>query len=117
MSKRPVGRPSKSRGAPKSSDAADARWTVRGVPLNVRGMAIQAAGERDMPVGDWLSEAVVAYVRAGRGAPPSRLQADRARIAAFAATQMGFSIGDAAPEVEVEWIDDQADAFIWRERA
>ena len=117
MSKRPVGRPSKSRGAPKSSDAADARWTVRGVPLKVRGMAIQAAGDRDMPVCDWLSEAVVAYVRAGREAPSSPLETYRARIAAFAATQMGFPVGDAAPEVEVEWIDDPADAFIWRERA
>lgn len=59
-----IGRPRKARGAANSSDAADARWTVRGVPLNVRAMAIKAAESRGMTVGDWLAEAVVAYARA-----------------------------------------------------
>lgn len=58
------GRPSKARGAPNSSDAADARWTVRGVPVNVRAMALKAAETRGMTTGDWLSEAVIAFARA-----------------------------------------------------
>ena len=60
------GRPRKARGAANSSDAADARWTVRGVPMNVRAMAIKAAENRDMTVGDWLAEAVVAYARSAK---------------------------------------------------
>lgn len=58
------GRPPKARGVANSSDAADARWTVRGVPVNVRVMAIKASSDRGMTVGDWLAEAVVAYARA-----------------------------------------------------
>jgi len=46
-----------------SSDAADARWTVRGVPLNVRAMATKAADKQGLTVGDWLAEAVIAYSR------------------------------------------------------
>jgi hypothetical protein len=46
-----------------SSDAADARWTVRGVPLNVRAMATKAADRQGLTVGDWLAEAVIAYSR------------------------------------------------------
>ena len=66
--KRTVGRPRKARGAANSSDAADARWTVRGVPGNVRGIATKAAERKGMTVGDWLAEAVVAYSRsAGSG--------------------------------------------------
>jgi hypothetical protein len=61
-----VGRPRKARGAANSSDAADARWTVRGVPINVRAIAIKAAENNGMTVGDWLAEAVVAYSRSGR---------------------------------------------------
>lgn len=58
------GRPPKARGQPNSSDAASARWTVRGVPAPVRDMALSAAEARGMTVGDWVAEAIVAYVRA-----------------------------------------------------
>lgn len=58
------GRPSKSRGAPKSSDKHDARWTVRGIPTNVRLMATNAAEKRGLTVGDWIAEAIVAHSRA-----------------------------------------------------
>ena len=61
--RRAPGRPRKARGASNTSDAADARWTVRGVPLNVRGIATKAADAKGMTVGDWLAEAVVAYSR------------------------------------------------------
>jgi hypothetical protein len=61
--RKPVGRPPKGRGAAMSSDAADARWTVRGVPLNVRAMATKAADRQGLTVGDWLAEAVIAYSR------------------------------------------------------
>lgn len=61
------GRPKKARGAATSSDASDARWSVRGVPLNVRSMAIKAAENSGMTVGDWLSEAVIAFSRGDRG--------------------------------------------------
>ena len=57
------GRPSKSRGAPKSSDDAQDRWTVRGVPLNVRSLAVVSASQRGLTVGDWVAEAVVAYAK------------------------------------------------------
>jgi hypothetical protein len=49
--KRAVGRPRKARGAANSSDAADARWTVRGVPGNVRNIAtaaIEAAKQKPL---------------------------------------------------------------------
>ena len=61
--RKPVGRPPRGRGAAMSSDAADARWTVRGVPLNVRSMATKAAEKHGLTVGDWLAEAVIAYSR------------------------------------------------------
>jgi len=61
--KRKGGRPRKARGAANSADAADARWTVRGVPSNVRDMAVNAANRRGMTVGDWLAEAVVKFSR------------------------------------------------------
>jgi hypothetical protein len=57
------GRPPKARGAPNSSDLADARWTVRGVGVNVRAMALKAAADRGMTAGDWLSEAIVEKAR------------------------------------------------------
>ena len=57
------GRPSKARGVPNSSDAGDARWTIRGVPANVRDIAVKAAQSRGMTVGDWLAEAIVASDR------------------------------------------------------
>lgn len=55
------GRPRKARGAATSSDAPDSRWTVRGVPMNVRGLASKCAERQGKTIGDWLSEAVVAY--------------------------------------------------------
>lgn len=58
------GRPPKARGVANSSDAADARWTVRGVPANVRAMAIKAAADRGATVGDWLAEAITRHARA-----------------------------------------------------
>lgn len=57
------GRPSRARGQPNSSDAAVARWTIRGVPPPVRDMALKAADGRGMTVGDWVAEAIVAYAR------------------------------------------------------
>lgn len=73
-----VGRPSKARGAPSSSDAADARWTVRGVPANVRAMALKAAESRGMTMGDWLAEAVVSHARADK----SGVSADKEKVSA-----------------------------------
>ena len=61
-----VGRPSKARGAPNTSDAADARWTVRGVPVNVRRMAIKASEDKGMTVGDWLVDAIVSHSRSAK---------------------------------------------------
>lgn len=58
------GRPAKARGQPNSSDAASARWTIRGVPSPVRDMALHAAEARGMNVGDWVAEAIVAFARA-----------------------------------------------------
>ena len=49
----------RSRGAPNTSDTADARWTVRGVPSNVRDMAVAGAKARGMTVGDYLAELIV----------------------------------------------------------
>ncbi len=60
---RAPGRPAKARGQPNSSDAASARWTVRGVPPQVREMALKAAEGRNMTVGDWLAETIVGAVR------------------------------------------------------
>jgi hypothetical protein len=73
-----VGRPRKARGAANSSDAADARWTVRGVPLNVRNIATKASENNGMTVGDWLAEAIVAYSRSDR----SRVSADAEKVSA-----------------------------------
>lgn len=58
------GRPSKSRGAPKSSDDAQDRWTVRGVPTNIRKLAVASAESRGLTVGDWVAEAIAAHARA-----------------------------------------------------
>lgn len=66
--KKRSGRPSKSRGAAKSADGAEDRWTVRGVPGNVRKLAVANAESRGMPVGDWVSEAVVAYSKSDKNA-------------------------------------------------
>ena len=70
------GRPSRARGQPNSSDAAVARWTVRGVPPPVRDMALRAAEARGMTVGDWVAEAIVAFSRGSdknREPPKSQL--------------------------------------------
>lgn len=61
--KRKGGRPKKARGAANVSDAADSRWTVRGVPANVRDMAVRAAERKGMTVGDYVAEAIVRAVR------------------------------------------------------
>ncbi len=69
------GRPSRSRGRPLSSDEAAFRWTVRGVPVQVRALALRAAEERGMTVGDWLAEAIIAFARSdgqGGGAAAER---------------------------------------------
>ena len=66
--KRKGGRPKKARGAANTSDAADSRWTVRGVPENVRDMAIKAAARRGMTVGDFVAEAIARAARSdGKG--------------------------------------------------
>jgi hypothetical protein len=69
------GRPSKARGRPNSSDLASARWTVRGVPLPVRDMALRAADARGMTVGDWVAEAIITVARAADKADGNRLPA------------------------------------------
>jgi hypothetical protein len=61
----PRGRPSKARGQPNSSDAANARWTIRGVSPKVREIALRAADGRGMTVGDWVAEAIIQMVRRG----------------------------------------------------
>jgi hypothetical protein len=60
------GRPSRARGQPNSSDAASARWTIRGVPPHIRDMALKAAEARGMTVGDWIAEAIVGLARGTR---------------------------------------------------
>ena len=40
------------------NDAADARWTIRGVPKRYRELAVQAADRQDIPVGKWLCDAI-----------------------------------------------------------
>jgi len=62
--KRKGGRPRRARGAANTSDAANARWTVRGIPSNVRDIATKTAENRGMTVGDWLAETIVKVSRA-----------------------------------------------------
>jgi len=64
--KRKGGRPRKSRGGGNSSDAANARWTVRGIPTNVHKIATKAAESRGMTVGDKIAEAIVKHSRADK---------------------------------------------------
>lgn len=64
--KRPRGRPPKARGKANSADDPEHRWSVRGVPLNVRAIASRGAEKLGMTVGDWVSEAIVAFSRADR---------------------------------------------------
>lgn len=61
------GRPSKSRGAPKSSDKGEDRWTIRGVPTNVRKLVLVEAERRGLTLGDMVAEALVGYLK-GRSA-------------------------------------------------
>lgn len=58
------GRPSKSRGAPKSSDKGEDRWTIRGVPTNVRALVLAEAERRGLTLGDMVAEALVGYLKA-----------------------------------------------------
>lgn len=62
------GRPRKARGAATSSDASDSRWTVRGIPPNVRAMAVKAASERGTTLGDTLCLAIQVLLNC----PPKR---------------------------------------------
>lgn len=57
------GRPSKSRGAPKSSDKGEDRWTIRGVPTNVRKLVLVEAERRGLTLGDMVAEALVGYLK------------------------------------------------------
>ena len=66
------GRPSRARGQPNSSDAAAARWTIRGVPPPVRDMALRAADARGMTVGDWVAEVIVGAARTAEKADARR---------------------------------------------
>lgn len=58
------GRPPKSRNQQSFADTSDARWTIRGVPKNVRRIAVQCAENRNLTTGDWVSEAIVSYSKA-----------------------------------------------------
>jgi hypothetical protein len=58
------GRPRIARGASTSSEAADMRWTVRGIGPKIRDRAARSAQARNMTVGDWLIEAIIAKSRA-----------------------------------------------------
>lgn len=64
------GRPSKSRGAPKSSDKGEDRWTIRGVPTNVRRLALAEAERRGLTLGDFVAEALVGYLKAKSAEEP-----------------------------------------------
>ena len=57
---------------------ATVAWTMRGVPVNVREIATEAAENRGMTVGDWISEAVVAFSKADT----NRVSADGANVPA-----------------------------------
>jgi len=63
------GRPRKARGAANTGDTGADKWTVRGVPTNVRRLASAEAEARGMTVGDWVSEAIAAYAKGKAGVP------------------------------------------------
>ena len=65
--RRPRGRPKKARGESTGRDKGVDKWTLRGVPLNVRAMAVKAAGSRGLTIGDYVAEAIVAYTRSAGG--------------------------------------------------
>lgn len=66
QSTRPPGRPPKARNLNGSSDTSDARWTIRGVPKNIREIAVKMAEKRGMTTGDWLCEAVHFYAKSAK---------------------------------------------------
>ncbi|MEM1140718.1 MAG: hypothetical protein AAGH45_12640 [Pseudomonadota bacterium] len=45
----------------RPQDGASRRWTVRGIPTDVRSVVSQAAEDRGITIGEWLSEAIVRY--------------------------------------------------------
>jgi len=92
--KRKPGRPPKARGAPNSSDEGEARWTVRGVKLNVREMAVKGAADKGLTVGDWLEEAVIAHYR-GNG---NKVSADAS--ANLPALPMGYDLPTVLTEIQ-----------------
>jgi hypothetical protein len=49
-----------------ASDAAEVRWTVRGVPKRYRDAAAEAAARADLSVGAWLCRAIEQAVQAER---------------------------------------------------
>jgi hypothetical protein len=49
-----------------ASDAAEVRWTVRGVPKRYRDVAAEAAVRADLSVGAWLCRAIEQAVQAER---------------------------------------------------
>lgn len=61
------GRPSKSRGAPMSSDKGEDRWTIRGVPTNIRNLAVAEAKRLNYTLGDFVAEALLGHLK-GRSA-------------------------------------------------
>jgi len=63
------GRPPKGRGAPTGGDKGVDKWTIRGVPLNVRRLATAEAERRGLTTGDFVAEAVVAHAKGKAGAP------------------------------------------------
>lgn len=82
------GRPPKVRRmgtANASSDAGDARWTVRGVPVGVRERALRAATRRKMTAGDWLIDAILRQEKADREA----VSADEPQVSADEAGPSG----------------------------
>lgn len=79
--KRRGGRPPKSRGAPKTSDNGQDRWTIRGVPLNVRKLVLAEAEARGMTLGDFVAEALVGYLK-GKSADPAVSAASQASVPA-----------------------------------
>lgn len=63
--------------APQPLDAADFRWTVRGVPISVRHAALRAAGRTGQTQGEWLTGAIL------KSLPPELEIGDRVRLGDF----------------------------------
>jgi hypothetical protein len=75
-----AGRLPKSRNLQPSADTADGRWTIRGVPGNIRTRANKKAKALGMTVGDWVTEAIVQYSKSDR----NRIKADSESTSAVA---------------------------------